>query len=189
MKKRAFIAALAAGCIVLVVPGLLGQVKTQSPPSGAAKPANERPGLVTALKPDIVAVSIEFLNLRSHTGPQGEKRYSCMPRYTFKNAGGLATGTFDVVFEIQNPVTKEWYFYLTPAYQSSLAPGEIRHFGGQPVDECNWAATDERPKFRLRLDFNHAVTESNENNNDLEKQVRLMMLQSAPSAPLKKKIN
>jgi hypothetical protein len=71
-------------------------------------------------------------------------------------------------------------------YQASLAAGEVRKFGGQPVDECNWAAGAERPKFRLRLDFNHVVTESNEDNNDLMKQVSLYQLQRVTNARIRK---
>lgn len=186
MLKRFPSVALVAGCVIIAVPGLIGQVKTQqTPQSQLAKPV-PRPGDVLKAKCDLVAVSIDFEDIKSHTGASGEKRYSCKPSYTFKNAGPVNSGTFDVIFEIQNPVTKEWYFYLTMPYQASLAAGEVRKFGGQPVDECNWAASEERPKFRLRLDFNHVVTESNEDNNDLEKQVSLFQLQRLTDLPLKK---
>ncbi len=186
MNHRRFAIALAAAYLVFSGPGLFGQSKTQqTPESQVAKPV-PRPGDVMKAKCDLVAVSIDFEDIKSHTGASGEKRYSCKPSYTFKNAGPVNSGTFDVIFEIQNPVTKEWYFYLTMPYQASLAAGEVRKFGGQPVDECNWAAGAERPKFRLRLDFNHVITESNEDNNDLMKQVSLYQLQRVTNVPIRK---
>jgi hypothetical protein len=185
MNQRHVVVALAAVCLILAGPGLFAQSKTQqTPESRAAKPA-PRPGDVLKAKCDLVAVSIDFEDIKSHTGASGEKRYSCKPSYTYKNSGPGKSGTFDVIFEIQNPVTKEWYFYLTMAYQASLAAGEVRKFGGQPVDECTWAASEERPKFRLRLDFNHLVAESDENNNELVKQVSLYQLRRVTDLPLK----
>ena len=185
MNKRIVTAVLAAVCLIVVAPGLFGQAKTQQTPTNrTAKPA-PRPGDVLKAKCDLVAVSIEFVDLKSFNEGSG-KRYSCKPAYTFKNEGPQPSGTFDVVFEIQDPVTKAWNFYLTMPYQTSLAAGETRRFGGQPVDECIWAAGAERPKFRLRLDFNHLVTESNEDNNELVRQVSLIALQRLTDVPLRK---
>jgi hypothetical protein len=185
MNKHALIAMLAVACLVVAAPELFGQVKTQqAPTSQTAKPISRPDGVLKA-KCDLVAVSIEFVDLKSFDSGSG-KRYSCKPAYTFKNAGPQPSGTFDVIFEIQNPVTKEWYFYLTMPYQASLAAGETRRFGGQPVDECGWAAGAERPKFRLRLDFNHLVTESNEDNNELVRQVSLMELRRLTDLPVRK---
>jgi hypothetical protein len=189
MKKSAFIAAFVAGCVLLATPGLFGQVKTQSPPPVSTSKPLPKPDIQAKPRPDLVAVAIEFKDLKSHMGAQGQKRYSCLPLYTFKNSGPLGSGTFDVIFEYQDPVTKVWNFYLTMAYQATLGPGETRSFGGQPVDECGWDASAERPTFRLRLDFNHKVAESDENNNELVRQVPLVMIQHLPDYELKKKID
>jgi len=184
MNKRPIALALAILCVLTLGPGLTAQVTQQQTPSKLAKPA-QRPENALA-KCDLVAVSIEFLEIKSHTAADGMKRYSCIPKYTFKNSGPRPSGTFDVIFEIQNPVTKEFYFYLTWPYQTSLEAGEVRSFGGALSDECGWAATEERPTFRLRLDFNHVVTESNEDNNELVKQVSLLQMRNASDVPLKK---
>lgn len=188
MNKRHVVFAFAASCLILGGPGLFGQIKSQQTPKSELVKPVPRPGDQMKAKCDLVAVSIDFENLKSFTGASGEKKYSCLPSYTFKNEGPGNSGNFDVVFEIQDPVTKAWNFYLTMAYQASLAPDETRKFGGQPVDECAWAASAERPTFRLRLDFNHLVTESDENNNELVKQVSLLHLRSLPQG-IKKKIN
>lgn len=184
MNKRPIALTLAFLCIVTLGPSLAGQVKQQQTPNKLAKPV-PRPDLPLA-KCDLVAVSIDFGEIKSSTQANGEKFYYCEPRYTYKNSGPQDSGTFDVIFEIQNPVTKQWDFYLTLPYQVSLKAGEERHFGGQLVDTCNWLASAERPTFRLRVDFNDVVRESNEDNNVLVKQVTLLQLQNVRDVPLRK---
>lgn len=190
MNKRPVAFALAILCVLTLGPGLAGQVKTQQQsPNKLAKPV-PKPEIPLA-KCDLVAVSIEFIEIKSHIAADGTKRYSCIPKYTYKNSGPQPSGTFEVIFEIQNPVTKEFYFYLTWPYQTSLAAGEVRSFGGALSDECTWAATAERPTFRLRVDIGGVddkgvVEESNEDNNVLVKQVSLLQLQNVRDVPLKK---
>ena len=120
--------------------------------------------------PDLLVVSIDFKDYRTHTGTNGVKRGIVIPSVTYKNQGSVSSGAFQLAWEYFDYGTNSWQFWLQSApLTNSLGAGQSFTEGGHLADEFGWNIGANWPKFRCRLDINSAVTESNETNNNLEK--------------------
>lgn len=165
--------------LVLLAAGLDGQIQ---------KPPDSRPDLKPKPLPDLVVVSIDFKDYKITTGANGVKRGSFIPSVTYKNQGSATSGSFQLAWEHFNYGTNSWQYWLQSApLTNNLAAGQSFTEGGHLADEFGWNIGSVWPKFRCRLDIGPSVTESNENNNSLEKTFSPLTLGPSPRTPIIKK--
>jgi len=172
--------------LVLMGAGTMAAPEPQQP-SANKTPAIAKPSTAKETRPDLVVVSITFTNFKTSRESDGVLKGSVIPAFTYKNQGRSRTGPFQVAWEYWNGASKTWQPYLGQAFTNDLAPGQSWTEGGQPADNFIWVIGPEWPKFRVRLDWGHAVDESNETNNDLVREFKPRMIPlptPTPSRPL-----
>ena len=153
----------------------------------------KKPDAPTGLKitslPDLVVVSIDFKNYKTWAlDANGIKRGSFLPSVTYKNQGSASSGAFQLAWEYFDYGTNSWQFWLQSApLTNSLGAGQSFTEGGHLADEFGWNIGANWPKFRCRLDINRAVTESKEDNNNLEKTFSPLTIGPSPGTPIIKK--
>jgi len=153
----------------------------------ASKPvAVAKTPMMQDTRPDLVVVSINFTSFTTSRDSNGVLRGGVIPAFTYKNQGRSRSGPFQVAWEYWDTASKTWQPHLGQSFTNDLAPGQSWTEGGQPADSFIWTIGTEWPKFRVRLDWGHAVNESNESNNDLVREFkpRMMPLPTPTSRPL-----
>ena len=141
---------------------------------------------VPALRPDLVVVSLELRNPSVTPNPDGSRKVGFTPAFTYRNAGNAQSGEFRIVWEYWDAAAGQWQWWLTPFWTNDLAPGQSWSQGGQPADylPLTIPAGAPLPKFRVRLDTLGQVTESDETNNELVRQVLVAAPAPGPLQPV-----
>lgn len=121
--------------------------------------------------PPELSATVVFAQVVSFKNSSGTQCYSPRPVFTITNTGQSTASNFDYVIDWKLNPTHTWQLF-SGGQNLSLGPGSIKSIdGNNPVWDQPWCVdqTDWKPGWRIRVDTNNTVTESNEGNNIAEK--------------------
>ena len=118
--------------------------------------------------PDLTA-EIEFTKVKTSKKPINITCYTITPKFIVKNKGKTAAKDFDVRIEWSIPPSFTWQIYSINT-NVDLGAGQSHSTCGTISCNVTWCANEKKKaKWRVTVDFNNEVGESNENNNEVEK--------------------
>lgn len=147
-----------------------------NPPATSQNPPTTSPTPIQ--KPDLIIEPNSFTTIPANPKSGDEVLF----KVTIKNvgAGPTPSGTTHGAAFIINGEAQSW----STGSKLSLAPGQSRILtsDGGPDGNSTWRATEGNSAIEIRLDAQDRISESNENNNSLSKQITVS---GAPSATQK----
>ena len=131
-----------------------------------AKKLQVRPGTSWKQLPDLTATA-NISTMQMYKNPQGVQCYAIRPIFTITNKGAAAAANFRYEIEWNYNPSHSWQTY-TAKSNVSLDPGKtIQIKGSTPAWNLPWCQGEQwTPGWRIRVDTWHAVSETNEQNND-----------------------
>jgi len=140
----------------------------------SARPMKSKPPITQATPaktaPDLT-VTVVFAHIETWSSESCSKYYSPRPLFTIKNNGGSTAYNFKYTIEWKLGPNHTWQIY-TLDQNVTLAGGATKTIdGNQPTWEQPWCVDDPswKPGWRITVDTENTVSESNENNNVAEK--------------------
>lgn len=159
MIKKLFLSSF-LGCFVLSIGFLF---------AGPPKPPVQKgkPSATPMPKPDLVITSIEFKDIE-YKNYGSEKCWFFKVYFTIKNQGNLSSGPFTLRQERKHGA--EEYYYNGEIKITGLAPSETKTVTIEKQISAWCPPTPPAPFFKGTIDFYKEVSESNEDNNSIERQ-------------------
>ncbi len=118
--------------------------------------------------PDLTA-KIEFKEVKTSKNSENITCYTITPKFIVKNIGKTVAKDFDVRIEWSIPPNFTWQIYSVNKDQD-LGAGQSHSTCGTVVCNVTWCANEnKKAKWRVTVDFNNEVGESNEKNNEVVK--------------------
>jgi len=118
--------------------------------------------------PDLTA-TIEFVKVKTFKNSKNITCYTITPKFIIKNIGKTAAKDFDVRIEWYTPPHFTWQIFSVLKDQN-LGAGQSYSTCGSAYCNVSWCINEEKKvKWRVTVDYEKEVGESNETNNEVEK--------------------
>lgn len=150
---------LATGVLFLLFLGIQGGLSDQT---------RRRKPIRKIDLPDLTAV-IEFVKVKTFKNSKNITCYTITPKFIVKNIGKTAAKDFDVRIEWYTPPHFNWQIFSVQKNQN-LGAGQSNSTCGSAYCNVSWCSNEKKKaKWRVTVDYNKEVGESNEINNEVEK--------------------